>query len=500
MAWLACRRGAGAGAIVVAYLIDEPDIGVRQLRGAFRDQLLQLLLVPLQLLLVLAELRVGPLALLLELLLDDRFIAEDADRIGHVGEFVATARRHLHVQPSRRKAAHGPVQRRQPVDDIAVHVEPGDGDRYGDEEHDLEQQGEPAELDGAVRRLGRIRGDQLRARDDGGDVLVHPLGQREVVVGKGRERRIEGERLATHIEEAQGAGRPVGRERGHQRPGLRAAAGRVVDQGHPAREDALVAAVALLDPPDLVRILGAPELVQQQTLLGRAHPELEHPLQQEQVGLDQPVEGIQRGRQARGVFDELVEVGDDDGRTRCRVGSERLRQARELAGRIQRARDRFGQGGIHPDTRRDDPVLPVEIGGQGRDHPPELDDLLLREAVPLQRIEAGGEQIGGGTENAGLDPPLALGLGRGKERAVRGDLRRGLGDDAPLGDRRHGLIDDRGLGGVDVAQDDPADDPGGDGESRHDCERGEQAACDPETAEHPEIKTPVGIERQSAAE
>ena len=380
-----------------------------------------------------------------------------------------------------------------------MHVEPGDGAGDGDEQHDLEEDGEPAELDGAVRRFRRARGDQLRAGDDRGDVLVHRLGQRPVVGGKGRERRIEAERLATEVEEAERAGGTVRRERGDQRRRL-FAADRVVDQGHAAREDAEVAAVALLDPVDLARVARAAELIQQQPLLGGAHPELEHPLEEEEVGLDQPVEGIEGGRKARRILGELVEVGDDDRRARRRVGGEGLRQDGEIAGRLQRARDRRGQDGAYPDTRRDDPSLPVEVGGQRRDHAAQLRNLLLGKAVPFQRVQAGREQIGGGAQNMGLGLAFRFALGVGQERAVRGDLRRGLGDDPRFGDRRHGLVDDRGLRRIDVAQDHPADDAGRDGKRRDAEERGEQPARDAEASEHRESRTPVGIERQSTAQ
>ena len=45
-----------------------------------------------------------------------------------------------------------------------------------------------------------------------------------------------------------------------------------------------------------------------------------------------------------------------------------------------------------------------------------------------------------------------------------------------------------------------ADHPGSDGESRDAGERGEQSARDAEAPEHRGSRTPVGIERQSAAE
>ena len=484
--------GAGAGAIVVPHLVDEAGVGLRQLSGALRDQLFQLFLV-------LAELSIGALALLFELLLDDCLIAEHADRIGHAGELVASAGGHGHVEPARRQIAHDLMKRRQPVDDVAMDVEPGDGNRDGDEEHDLEQHREPAELDGAVGRLRCIRSNHLGAGNDRGDTVVHLLGQRAIVVGQSGERHVKVQRPATLVEQAQGAGRPVGCQRGDQPPRL-LAADRIVDQGHPARQDAQVAAVAALDPCDLGGIARAAELVEQQPLLGGAHPELEHSLQQEEIGLDQPVEGVQHGRPPLGLLGKLVEIGDDNRCTRCRVGGEGLRQDGKLAGRIQRPCDRGGEDGIHFDTCGDDLVLPLEICRERRHHAPELGDFLFGEAVSLQRIEASREQIGRGAKNLGLGLPLALGFCRGQKGAVRADLGRGLGDDAAFGDRRHGLVDDGRLRGVDVAQDDPADNPGCDGESCDAGERSEQAARDAEAAEHRQIRTPVGIERQSASE
>ena len=483
--------GAGASAIVVAHLLNQPGIGLGQLRGPLRDQSLQMLLV-------LAQLGVGLFPLLLELLLDDGLVAEDPHRVCHVGELVLPAGRNGYVQAPRREVLHDPVQRGKPVDDVAMHVEPGDGARDGDEQHDLEQDGEAAELDGAVRRLGCVGSDLLRAGDDRGDTLVHPVRQRAVVVRQGGERRIEVQRPAALVEEADGAGRPVGRQCGDQ-PLPLLAADRVVDQGHAALQDAEVAAVALLDPADLAGIARAAELVQQQTLLGGAHPELEHPLQQEQIRLDQPVEGIQHGREACGVFGELVEIGDDNCRPRRRVGGECLGKRGELPGHIQRARDRGSQDRVHTDPRLDDLVLPIEVGRERRYHAPNLGHLLFGEAVTLQSIEAGGEQIGRGPQDIGLSLPLRLAFSRGEQGTVRRNLRGGLGDDPPLGDRRQSLVDDRRLRSVDVAQDDPADDPGCDGEGRHPRKRGEQAACNAEAAEHRESRTPVGIERQSAA-
>ena len=239
-------------------------------------------------------------------------------------------------------------------------VEPGDGARDGDEEHDLEQDGEATELDGAVRRLGCVGGDHLGAGNHCGDALVHPVGQGEVVIGQSGKRHVEVQGSATLVEQAQGAGRPVGRQRGDQPLRLLAADG-VVDQGHPARQDAQVSAVAPLDPLDLGRIAGAAELVEQQPLFGGAHSELEHSLEQEEIGLDQPVEGVQHGRPPLGLLGKLVEIGDNDRCARSRVGGEGLRQDGELAGRIQRARNRGGEDGTHPDACGDDFVLSLEI-------------------------------------------------------------------------------------------------------------------------------------------
>ena len=201
-----------------------------------------------------------------------------------------------------------------------------------------------------------------------------------------------------------------------------------------------------------------------------------------------------------GVLDKLVEVGDDDSRTGRRVGRERLGKRGEFAGRVQRACDRGCQDGIHLDTRRDDLVLSLQVGRQSRYHAADFGDFPFGEAVPLQRIETGGEQIGRGAENVGLGPSLGLALGSGELGAVRGNLSRGLGDDPAFGDCRHGLVDDGRLGSIDVAQDDPADNSGCDRESRDAGEGSEQAARDAEAAEHRQIRTLVGIERQSASE
>ena len=107
--------GAGASAIMVLHLFDEPGIRFRQLSRPLCDQ-------PLQILLVLAELGVGALALLLQLTLLDALVAEHADRVGHVGELVAPTGRHGHVEAAGREALHDPVKRREPVDEIAMHV------------------------------------------------------------------------------------------------------------------------------------------------------------------------------------------------------------------------------------------------------------------------------------------------------------------------------------------------------------------------------------------
>ena len=218
--------GAGAGAIVVAHLLDQPGIGLGQLRRAFRDQSLQVLLV-------LPQLGVGLFPLLLKLSLVDRLVAEDAHRIGHVGQLVPPSSGHIDVEPPRREALHDPVQRREPVDDVAMDVEPGNGDRDRDEQHDLEQDGEAAELDGTIRRRGCVGGDLLGTGDDRRDALVHPVGQGAVVVRQDRERCIEVQRPAALAEQAERAGRPVGGERGDERPRL-LAADRVIDQRYPA--------------------------------------------------------------------------------------------------------------------------------------------------------------------------------------------------------------------------------------------------------------------------
>ena len=107
--------GAVAGTIVVLDLLDQPDIGLRQLSRALLDQSLQILLM-------LPKLGIGLLALLLELPLDDPLVAEHADRIGHIGELVATSGRHRHVQAPGCEALHDSVERRQPVDEIAMYV------------------------------------------------------------------------------------------------------------------------------------------------------------------------------------------------------------------------------------------------------------------------------------------------------------------------------------------------------------------------------------------
>ncbi len=194
------------------------------------------------------------------------------------------------------------------------------------------------------------------------------------------------------------------------------------------------------------------------------------------------------------VLDQLVEIRDHRRGAGGRIGDQGLRETREFLRRAQGIIDGAIEALAQGNAASHQVVLLAQVGKQTNDPLPQAFRLGAVESISLDPRQLGFQLGGARGQSAGFLKSGVVGLGPGQKRPAGDDLSRDARDFLGVGRGRQRPLGDRGLRGVDVAQDHPADRPGGERQHGDTGEGDEQPARDPQSSPYsPDAHVPAPV-------